>query len=129
MDTYLGQVQKLTDQELLEELRELSQEGEEPGPITDTTRAVYQRQIARRMAEKAKGEWVWSSCGPLVGYINRSIASHPLLVPSFSQSTTVTASNTIIMTLRQYLNPYFFLPWLLANNSSVKVLSWSLHHS
>ena len=51
VDTYLHQVQQLTDEELLKELRE---QGEEPGPITDTVRAVYQRQVARHMAEKAK---------------------------------------------------------------------------
>lgn len=52
IDSYLGQVARLSDQELLEELRAL---GESPGPVTDTTRAVYQRQLARHMADKAKG--------------------------------------------------------------------------
>ena len=62
VDAYLSQVQQLTDQELLEELRELSEGGEEPGPITDTTRSVYQRQLARLMAEKAKGEHMYVAC-------------------------------------------------------------------
>ena len=61
VDTYLSQVQQLTDQELLDALKELSEGGEEPGPITDTTRSVYQRQLARHMAEKAKGEYMWSA--------------------------------------------------------------------
>ena len=46
-------VARLTDEELVEELRS---RGEEPGPVMDSTRVVYQRKLAKLMAEKAKGE-------------------------------------------------------------------------
>ena len=46
-------VARLTDEELVEELRS---RGEEPGPVMDSTRGVYQRKLAKLMAEKAKGE-------------------------------------------------------------------------
>ena len=52
-DTYISQVAQMTDKQLLEELRQF---GEDPGPITDTTRGVYQRKLAKHLAEKPKGE-------------------------------------------------------------------------
>ena len=45
----------MSDKELMEELRKF---GENPGPITDTTRGVYQRKLAKHLAEKTKGESV-----------------------------------------------------------------------
>ena len=45
----------MSDKELMEELRKF---GENPGPITDTTRVVYQRKLAKHLAEKTKGESV-----------------------------------------------------------------------
>ena len=53
VDTYLGQVKAMSDGELVKELR---RHGEDPGPITSTTRVVYERQLARHMAEKTKGD-------------------------------------------------------------------------
>ena len=50
--TYMGDVCKLDDEELAEELRNY---GENPGPILDSTRGVYQKKLARLMAEKTKG--------------------------------------------------------------------------
>ena len=54
-DTYVSQVAQMSDKELMEELRKF---GENPGPITDTTRGVYQRKLAKHLAEKTKGESV-----------------------------------------------------------------------
>lgn len=48
IDTYLTDVEALIDQELKEELEKL---GKDVGPITDTTRVVYQKMLARLMAE------------------------------------------------------------------------------
>lgn len=45
-------VSQLSDEDLAEELRRY---GENPGPIMDTTRGVYQRQLAKLMAERTKG--------------------------------------------------------------------------
>ncbi len=53
LDTYLDQVAQLSDKELATELKLY---GQIPGPITDTTRTTYHRLLAKRMAEKAKGE-------------------------------------------------------------------------
>ena len=50
----------MSDKELMEELRKF---GENPGPITDTTRGVYQRKLAKHLAEKTKGESVIKMCG------------------------------------------------------------------
>ena len=55
LDTYLPDVLDLPDSELLEELRGY---GEDCGPITDSTRGVYQRKLAKLMAEKATGKCV-----------------------------------------------------------------------
>ena len=52
-DTYISQVAQMTDKQLMEELRKF---GEDPGPITDTTRGVYQKKLAKLFAEKPKGE-------------------------------------------------------------------------
>ena len=46
-------VSQLSDEELMEELRRY---GEEPGPILDSTRGLYQKKLAKLMAEKTKGE-------------------------------------------------------------------------
>ena len=43
----------MSDEELAEQMRAF---GEEAGPIIDTTRGVYQRKLAKLMAERAKGE-------------------------------------------------------------------------
>ena len=43
----------MSDGEVAESLRAF---GEEPGPIMDSTRGVYQRKLAKLMAERAKGE-------------------------------------------------------------------------
>lgn len=48
----MAQVEALTDEELLEELRK---HGVLAGPILDTTRAVYRKKLAQAMAEQAKG--------------------------------------------------------------------------
>lgn len=45
-------VEKLTDDELAEELRKYEVAA---GPIVDTTRALYQRKLAQAMAARAKG--------------------------------------------------------------------------
>lgn len=50
--SYMARVSQLTDEELAEELRK---HGEDPGPIMETTRGVYQRKLAKLMAEKTKG--------------------------------------------------------------------------
>lgn len=42
----------MSDEDLAEELRRY---GEDPGPIMETTRGVYQRQLAKLMAERTKG--------------------------------------------------------------------------
>lgn len=46
-------VSQLSDEDLAEELRRY---GEDPGPIMETTRGVYQRQLAKLMAERTKGD-------------------------------------------------------------------------
>ena len=51
--TYMADVCQLSDEELLEELRKY---GEDPGPIVESTRGLYQKKLARLMAEKTKGE-------------------------------------------------------------------------
>ena len=51
-DTYLTQVTQMSDKELVEQLRKF---GEDPGPITDTTKGVYQRKLAKHLAEKTVG--------------------------------------------------------------------------
>ena len=48
----MADVCQLSDEELMEELRQF---GETPGPIVDTTRGLYQKKLARLMAEKTKG--------------------------------------------------------------------------
>ena len=48
----MSEVCQLEDEELVEELKRY---GEDPGPIMDNTRGLYQRKLARLMAEKAKG--------------------------------------------------------------------------
>ena len=53
VDTYLSEVQGLIDDELKEELERF---GKDCGPITDTTRAVYQRMLAKLMAERVTGK-------------------------------------------------------------------------
>jgi len=56
-DTYLTQVTQMSDGELVEQLRKF---GEDPGPITDTTKGVYQRKLAKHLAEKTLGAWkIW----------------------------------------------------------------------
>ena len=50
-EAYVAQVEALTDEELLEELRK---HGVLAGPILDTTRAVYRKKLAQAMAEQAK---------------------------------------------------------------------------
>ena len=52
-DTYLSEVQGLTDEELKEELKRF---GKDCGPITDSTRLLYQRSLAKSMAERATGK-------------------------------------------------------------------------
>ena len=47
IDTYLPQVETLSDKELSEQLQE---HGESVGPITATTRTVYERKLAKLMA-------------------------------------------------------------------------------
>ena len=49
-------VSQLSDEELVKELRRY---GEEPGPVMDSTRGVYQRKLAKLMADKAKGACGW----------------------------------------------------------------------
>ena len=49
----MAEVTRLSDEELAEALRD---QGEEPGPVTDSTRGVYQRKLAKLMAEKTKSE-------------------------------------------------------------------------
>lgn len=51
-DTYLAQVTQMSDGELVQQLRKF---GEDPGPITDTTKGVYQRKLAKHLAEKTLG--------------------------------------------------------------------------
>ena len=53
--SYMASVSQLSDEELAEELRAY---GEEPGPVMESTRGVYQRKLAKLMAEKTKGGWV-----------------------------------------------------------------------
>ena len=48
----MADVARLSDEELVEELRRY---GEDPGPIVETTRGLYQKKLARLMGEKAKG--------------------------------------------------------------------------
>lgn len=50
--SYMAGVSQLSDEDLAEELRRY---GEDPGPIMETTRGVYQRQLAKLMAERTKG--------------------------------------------------------------------------
>lgn len=47
----MAMVTRLTDEELEKELRNRK---EKPGPVMDTTREVYQRKLAKPMAESAK---------------------------------------------------------------------------
>ena len=51
-EAYLASVTRLSDQELMDELRRF---GEDPGPITATTKSLYQKQLAKCVSEKAKG--------------------------------------------------------------------------
>ena len=51
-DHYLKQVTNISDTELASELKKYNVD---VGPITDSTRSVYQRKLAKLMAEKAKG--------------------------------------------------------------------------
>lgn len=53
MDTYLSDVQLLLDDELREELEKYDKEC---GPITDSTRGLYQRMLAKLMAENVTGK-------------------------------------------------------------------------
>ncbi|CAI8044209.1 hypothetical protein GBAR_LOCUS24545 [Geodia barretti] len=48
---YMAEVVQLSDEELLEELRKY---GENPGPIVDSTRGLYQKKLARLVAQKTK---------------------------------------------------------------------------
>ena len=48
----MAEVVQLSDEELLEELRKY---GENPGPIVDSTRGLYQKKLARLVAQKTKG--------------------------------------------------------------------------
>ena len=51
-DHYLKQVTNISDTELVSELKKYNVD---VGPITETTRGVYERKLAKLMAEKAKG--------------------------------------------------------------------------
>lgn len=53
VDTYLPSIAEMTDNDLVEELERY---GINSGPITDTTRGVYQRKLAKLMSEKATGK-------------------------------------------------------------------------
>jgi cobalamin biosynthesis Mg chelatase CobN len=48
---YMADVVQLSDEDLLEELRKY---GESPGPIVESTRGLYQKKLARLMAQKTK---------------------------------------------------------------------------
>ena len=43
IDSYLPDIKTMSDEELIEELRDY---GATPGPITNTTRLVYQKKLA-----------------------------------------------------------------------------------
>lgn len=51
-DTYMSDINKLSDAELMSELKKL---GVSPGPITSSTRDVYRRKLAKLKAEKTRG--------------------------------------------------------------------------
>ncbi len=53
MDTYLPGVLSLADAELKEELESF---GKDLGPIVDSTRDLYQKMLAKLMAENAVGK-------------------------------------------------------------------------
>ena len=52
VDHYLRQVTALSDSQLMQELKKNKVD---VGPITSTTRRVYEKKLAKLLAEKAKG--------------------------------------------------------------------------
>ena len=52
VDSYMAAVEKLSDDELMEELRRHDLVA---GPVVETTRRLYQKKLAQAMADQAKG--------------------------------------------------------------------------
>ena len=84
MEGYLSSIARLSDQELRDDLRRF---GEDPGPVTATTRLLYKKRLARHVSTSPRGVRGRNSQEPV--FLSGSPGFQPLHSPASSQARLV----------------------------------------